>query len=253
MESEFVEVNSNKFHIMYQTDGQVPVFMAHGFTDNGMCLKPLAEKMPEWIKTYMYDAKAHGLSDAPSIGYSQEDMARDLVCIIDELGIDEVGLYGHSLGANTVAKASEMISNPKFMILEDPAGLLYKNLNSEKRHKKKRKQFKNYRISTHREIYDDYHNTPRYCDLLATARKQLRPEALKIDKRGYEYIGNIINRPPETVILRPDKSKLSYADKDTKLPDNVEMRNVEDTSHTIFRDNPERCMEILKEFLESKK
>jgi len=47
------------------------------------------------------------------------------------MGIDEVGLYGHSMGANTAAKASEMMSNLKFMILEDPAGLLYKELDSE--------------------------------------------------------------------------------------------------------------------------
>jgi len=89
--------------------------------------------------------------------------------------------------------------------------------------------------------------------MLATARKQLRPEALKIDHKGYEYVGDIMNKPPDTIILRPDKSNVTYADKDNKLPDNVEVHNVKNTTHTIFRDDPESCMKILEEFLESKK
>jgi hypothetical protein len=78
MNSEFVKANSSNFHIMYETDGEVSIFISHGFTDNSQCLKPLIEEMPKWVKSYVYDAKAHGLSDAPSEGYSQKEMAKDL-------------------------------------------------------------------------------------------------------------------------------------------------------------------------------
>lgn len=134
--------------------------MAHGFTDNSMCMKPIIKKLPFDSKGIAYDAKTYGLSDAPTSGYGRDDMAKDLVGIVQELEINNPVLYGHSLGANTVARSSEMLEDIRFCILENPTGLKINSLDKNKRTKRIRSKFDEWRTSTHREIREKYTRTP---------------------------------------------------------------------------------------------
>lgn len=249
MNSEFISVKGNKFHVLSEDSGQIPVVMAHGFTENSICMKPIMEKLPFDSRGIAYDAKAHGLSDAPTSGYGKDEMAKDLVGIVQELEIDNPVLYRHSLGANTVARSSEILENIRFCILEDPAGLMISSLNGDERTKRKRSQFDEWRTSTHREIKEQYTRTPKFADLLATARKQMRPEALRIDERGYDYIGNILENAPETLILRPDPTVVDYDVKGENLLTEVSVEIVPNTSHTIFRDNQSDFVRLLDKFV----
>jgi pimeloyl-ACP methyl ester carboxylesterase len=45
------------------------------------------------------DLRGRGLSEAPSAGYSMEHHCRDILAVLDDLGLDRVVLMGHSLGA----------------------------------------------------------------------------------------------------------------------------------------------------------
>jgi pimeloyl-ACP methyl ester carboxylesterase len=69
----------------------------------------------------MVDARGHGLSDKPESGYTPADHERDLVGVIEALGLEKPILVGHSMGAVTVAMvAADHPEMVRAVILEDP-------------------------------------------------------------------------------------------------------------------------------------
>jgi len=60
--------------------------------------------VPAWSETFRvlrYDQRGHGGSEVPPGPYSIEDLGRDFVSLLDELGIDRVSFCGISLGGAT--------------------------------------------------------------------------------------------------------------------------------------------------------
>ena len=60
--------------------------------------------VPAWSETFrvlLYDQRGHGGSDVPPAPYSIEDLGRDFVSLLDELGIERVSFCGLSLGGAT--------------------------------------------------------------------------------------------------------------------------------------------------------
>jgi pimeloyl-ACP methyl ester carboxylesterase len=106
----------------YRTGGEKPpVVLAHGFTDNGLCWTRLALELQESYDVVMYDALGHGLSDAPQVGYSVPEQARNLATIVRALHLARPALVGHSMGAVTVAAAAAHYPElARCVVLEDP-------------------------------------------------------------------------------------------------------------------------------------
>jgi pimeloyl-ACP methyl ester carboxylesterase len=93
-------VNGINFH--YWQVGEGPdVVMLHGLNGNLAVwhLKMVPELRTEYRIT-TYDLRGHGRSDMPPTGYTTEDMANDLLGIMDALEIERAHLVGHSLGAD---------------------------------------------------------------------------------------------------------------------------------------------------------
>lgn len=80
--------------------GPRPVLLVHGFAsdsrrnwmDTGW-LRALAEHGYVTV-----DLRGHGQSDKPSSGYSPENMARDLLAVLDAAGLSTVDLVTYSMG-----------------------------------------------------------------------------------------------------------------------------------------------------------
>jgi predicted dehydrogenase/pimeloyl-ACP methyl ester carboxylesterase len=106
----------------YRTGGnKPPLVLAHGFSDNGLCWTPVARVLERDYDVIMFDARGHGLSDAPDEGYADEDRAADLVGLIQALGLEKPAVMGHSMGASTVAVAAAQYPDViGKAILEDP-------------------------------------------------------------------------------------------------------------------------------------
>jgi pimeloyl-ACP methyl ester carboxylesterase len=60
---------------------------------------------------YLYDLRGHGKSETPQFGYRIEDMADDLVALMDESGIEKAHIIGHSFGGMIALKFA--VSNPE--------------------------------------------------------------------------------------------------------------------------------------------
>lgn len=116
-------VTANDIRIYYHRTGgdKPPVVLAHGITDNGLCWTRLALALEADYDLIMFDARGHGLSDAPESGYGLEDHAADLAALVQALGLERPALIGHSMGAANVAVAVALYPDlARCAILEDP-------------------------------------------------------------------------------------------------------------------------------------
>jgi 2-(acetamidomethylene)succinate hydrolase len=57
-------------------------------------------------RTVALDQRGHGRSSKPARGYAQEDFARDILGLVSNLGLKDVILVGHSLGARNAVVAA---------------------------------------------------------------------------------------------------------------------------------------------------
>lgn len=114
--------NGIQFH--YQQAGEGPdVVLIHGLTGDlsiWFLSKTLAA-LAENFRVTAYDLRGHGYTDAPETGYTSLDHARDLLALLDELGIERSRLVGHSFGAVIAAHAAVIAPNRvDALILSDP-------------------------------------------------------------------------------------------------------------------------------------
>ncbi|MHA1979268.1 MAG: alpha/beta fold hydrolase [Candidatus Hodarchaeales archaeon] len=120
--TNYLNINGIKLHY-YQTGGDKPsIILSHGITDNGLCWTPIVRLLEKNFDVIMVDARGHGLSEA--VGpYTMDNLAKDLIGLIEALSLDKPILMGHSMGAQTSAQASAMRPDlVSKLILEDPPG-----------------------------------------------------------------------------------------------------------------------------------
>ena len=119
----YVEANGIKLHYWRTGDGsKPPLVLCHGFSDNGLCWTPVARALEADFDVIMYDARGHGLSDAPDEGHTTEVRAADLAGLVRALGLEKPAIMGHSMGGSTAGTAAA--TTPELfgkVLLEDPA------------------------------------------------------------------------------------------------------------------------------------
>lgn len=86
----------------YQQVGEGPdVVMVHGITGNLAAWHlNIVPALADHFRILTYDLRGHGYTDTPPSGYSPDDMARDLLDLIDALQISRPVIVGHSYGAD---------------------------------------------------------------------------------------------------------------------------------------------------------
>ena len=88
-----------------QEAGQgAPLVLLHGFPQNGMCWGPVAPAFARHFRVIVPDLRGYGESDAPPDdadhrAYAKRTMARDMVGLLDALGIGRAMVLGHDRGA----------------------------------------------------------------------------------------------------------------------------------------------------------
>ncbi len=253
--SDYVTANGCRHrYVRSGTKDGPTVLLAHGFTDNWQCLTLLAARFVDDHDVILYDARGHGLSEAPDAGYDAETMADDLYGLCETLTVENPILYGHSLGADSVARVAGRAGlQPRALVLEDHPAQLFAALGQDHL-SNKRDQLDRWSTATHASLRERFEpQYPRFADLLATARKQVRPHVLGITKRGFEPLDLALpNSPCPTLLLRPDPAVASYTDpeRDREWANGkTTVHNVDGAGHTIFRDRPSLCVEIVDEFL----
>lgn len=118
------KANGIDVHYLRTGGGKPPVVLLHGLMLNGACWTPLARALEEDYDVIMPDARGHGNSSASDQGYRYDNLAADVVSLIDALGLANPVVLGHSMGGMTAAVVASR--NPKRLrglILADPTFL----------------------------------------------------------------------------------------------------------------------------------
>ncbi|AOZ93488.1 alpha/beta fold hydrolase [Paenibacillus crassostreae] len=83
----------------YKDQGQGdPLVLLHGFCGSTRYWDRVVPLLSDHYRCIVPDLRGHGYTDAPMGAYTIEQMADDVVHLIDELKISKVTLLGHSLG-----------------------------------------------------------------------------------------------------------------------------------------------------------
>lgn len=118
---------SNGIAIQYLRTGggKPPVVLLHGLTANGACWTPLARELEKDYDVIMPDARGHGNSSTSEDGYRYDDLADDVIGLIEALGLTNPVLIGHSMGGMTAAVvASRNSKRLGGLVLADPTFLM---------------------------------------------------------------------------------------------------------------------------------
>lgn len=87
-----------EFHVAEAGSGENVVLCLHGWPQHWYEWRHLMPALADRHRVLALDLRGFGWSDAPSHGYAKEEMADDVLAVLDELGIDRVDLVGHDWG-----------------------------------------------------------------------------------------------------------------------------------------------------------
>ncbi|WP_224816318.1 alpha/beta fold hydrolase [Hasllibacter sp. MH4015] len=95
-------VSTNGIELSVHRAGQgKPLILLHGFPQNHRCWEKVAPRLAEEFDVIVPDLRGYGDSDAPegAAVYAKREMAKDIVGLMDALGLDRAHILGHDRGA----------------------------------------------------------------------------------------------------------------------------------------------------------
>jgi pimeloyl-ACP methyl ester carboxylesterase len=266
-----VEANGIELHYC-RTGGSGPPFVvSHGFTDDGYCRLDLARELGDDFDVVLYDARGHGRSDAPDGRYGAPERASDLHGLLDALGLEDPILFGHSMGADTVAEAAARRPvRPRAVVLEDPVWPLEgvndvvedgpDEDNEDGPADDIEAQIAEWQAHSVEELLEAdtmfrdlaERGQPDLARRVAEARRRLRPEIGRVFEAGLvdptETYGDI-EAPTLVVKADADEAEREREREIAGLLPDGRIVHVDDAGHCVFWDERERATERLQAFL----
>ncbi|MFI6866540.1 alpha/beta fold hydrolase [Nocardia sp. NPDC050406] len=118
----FVEARGVRFHVTESGAAQGrPVLLLHGWPQHHYAYRDLLADPPEGLRIIAPDLPGYGWSGAPPHRWAKEDVASDVLALLDALGVGRTLLVGHDWGAYVAYR----------MVLREPerfAGFLALNM-----------------------------------------------------------------------------------------------------------------------------
>lgn len=252
---------ANGIHIHYRRTGgcKPTLVLLHGLTGSGACWIPLARALEGEYDVVMPDARGHGNSSTPLHGYRYEDLARDVVGLIQGLGLVAPILLGHSMGGMTAAViASQIATAIRGVILADPTFL------SSQR---QREVHESDVVEQHRRLLSSNkgdvlaqlrvrhpHRSPEVIELLAEARLQTRIPAFDVltpPNPEYHKLVSAIYVPLLLAIGDNGVVSLETARELQNLNPHLRVEQIQDVGHGLPYDQANCFEAVVRSFLRS--
>ena len=98
----YLEVGPLRVHVAEAgpADGP-PLVLLHGWPQHWWCWRHVVPLLADRYRLVVPDLRGHGWTDAPAGGYDKEQLATDLLGLLDVLELPQVGLVGHDWGGFT--------------------------------------------------------------------------------------------------------------------------------------------------------
>jgi pimeloyl-ACP methyl ester carboxylesterase len=94
-----VRARGIEFHYAEAGSGDDVVLCLHGWPQHWYEWRQLMPALADRHRVLALDLRGFGWSQAPRDGYEKENMADDVLAVLDELGLERVKLVGHDWGA----------------------------------------------------------------------------------------------------------------------------------------------------------
>ncbi|CAN5155341.1 alpha/beta hydrolase [soil metagenome] len=95
-----VRVGALDVHVAEAGAGE-PLVLLHGWPQHWYCWRGVVPLLADRYRLVMPDLRGHGWTAAPKTGYDKEQLATDLLGLLDALELPQVGLVGHDWGGWT--------------------------------------------------------------------------------------------------------------------------------------------------------
>jgi pimeloyl-ACP methyl ester carboxylesterase len=97
VEHSFVDAGGLRMHVAEAGQGE-PIVMLHGWPQHWYLWRHVIPLLAPHARVICPDLRGFGWTDVPSSGYDRKTMARDVLALLDELGLERVRLVGHDWG-----------------------------------------------------------------------------------------------------------------------------------------------------------
>jgi pimeloyl-ACP methyl ester carboxylesterase len=94
---EYAQVNGLRIHYAEAGEGE-PVILQHGWPQHWWAWRGQIPALAERYRVICPDLRGFGWSDAPPSGYEKQQLADDLIGLLDVLGLEQVRYAGHDWG-----------------------------------------------------------------------------------------------------------------------------------------------------------
>ena len=99
---DHVDADGLRMHVAIAgSDLAPPVLLVHGWPQNWWCWRAVIPALAEGFRVIAPDLRGHGWTEAPEHGYDKQQLARDLLALLDALGLERVTWVGHDWGGWT--------------------------------------------------------------------------------------------------------------------------------------------------------
>ena len=254
------EANGIAIHYLRTGSAKRPVVLLHGLLGSGACWTPVARGLEAEYDLVMPDARGHGSSTAPAHGYRYDDHARDVVGLIQGLGLAAPILLGHSMGGMTAAAvASRAAKTIRGLVLVDPTFLspayqreVYESDVAEQ-HRRMLALTKSDLVAQGRARHP--RRSSELLELMAEARLHTSLNAFEVltpPNPDYRQLVSAIEVP--TLLVIGDKGNvvsLETAAELRRLNPRLRVEQIRDAGHGLPYDQPERLAATVRSFLRS--
>jgi len=206
----------------------------------------------------MPDARGHGGSSTPLHGYRYDDHARDVVGLIQGLGLAAPILLGHSMGGMTAAVvASQAATTIRALILADPT-FLSPQRQREVRDSDVMEQHRRFLSLSRDEVLAQLrarhpHRSSEIVELIAEARLQTSLDAFDVlTPPNPEYLSLMSAISAPTLLVVGDTGavvSLEAARELASLNPCLRVEQIHGVGHGLVYDQPERFEAVVRSFL----
>jgi pimeloyl-ACP methyl ester carboxylesterase len=126
VEERFVEVPSARVRVLERSGEGDPVVFLHGITSSARTWEPFLAALPDRVRGVAYDMLGNGYTELHGTlrSLTYEDLARQLVEVADQLGIDRFAGVGHSMGCAPLLRVAwQQPGRVRGLLLESPTAL----------------------------------------------------------------------------------------------------------------------------------
>ena len=97
VEHEFVDAGGLRTHVALAGEGRL-VLLLHGWPQHWYLWRDVIPLVAPHARVIAPDLRGFGWTDAPRAGYEKDQLKRDILALLDELGVEEVSIAGHDWG-----------------------------------------------------------------------------------------------------------------------------------------------------------